>query len=170
MGDLCARHWTSYASEQLHHSCLPTSPFHVQFFAPAAALLLSVSLVGCDATVENDISIGGEWTGQTVGTRIVNSDTLTESVSLEVRYQEAEDGELTGTGVFVVSSPNREDETVELDVTGLRSSNTVESAFVNETDTVVYNGSIRENGNQIEGQWDWKHRHEGTARVVLERE
>lgn len=138
--------------------------------ASAIALLLFTCLAGCDATVENDTSIEGQWTGTTNGTRIAGPDTLNESVALEVTYQEAGDGELTGTGKFVVSSANEEDQTVELEVTGLRSRNTVESAFVSETDTIVYNGSIKAEGSQIEGQWDWKHRHEGTARVVLNRQ
>ena len=132
-------------------------------------ILLLICLAACDTTVRNDTSVEGEWTGRTSGTRITNSDTLNESVTLQITYQEAKDGELTGTGLFSVSAPNREDETIELEATGLRSNNTVESAFVSEVDTAVYNGSIEEKGSQIEGQLDWN-RHEGTARVVLDRQ
>jgi hypothetical protein len=135
----------------------------------SVVILLLTCLAACDTTVRNDTSVEGEWTGRTSGTRITNSDTLNESVTLQITYQEAKDGELTGTGLFNVSAPNREDETIELEATGLRSNNTVESAFVSEVDTAVYNGSIEEKGGQIEGQLDWN-RHEGTARVVLDRQ
>ena len=135
----------------------------------SVVILFLTCLPACDTTVRNDTSVEGEWTGRTSGTRVTNSDTLNESVTLQITYREAEDGELTGTGLFSVSVPNREEETVELETTGLRSSNTVESAFVSEVDTAVYNGSIKEGGRQIEGQLDWN-RHEGTARVVLNRQ
>lgn len=132
-------------------------------------LFLPICLIGCDTTVKNDTSIEGEWTGSTSGIRIVGSNTLNESVALQIMYQEAENGELSGTGRFDVSTPNGEGEVVELEATGLRSGNTVESAFVSATDTAVYTGSVTEEGRQIEGKLDWN-RHEGTARVVMNRQ
>lgn len=134
------------------------------------ALTLSICVAGCDNTVENDTSVEGEWTGDATGVLATDNGSVSEDVEIEVTYKEAEDGELSGTGRFRVFDGNGTmKETVELDATGLRSSNTVESAFVSETDTAVYNGSVKEGGRQIEGELDWN-RYESTANVVLNRQ
>ncbi len=142
----------------------------VRRFSYLLALTLFIFTAGCDNTVENNASIEGNWTGTATGVLATDEGTVSEEVELEVTYEEAEDGELSGTGVFRVYDDNDElKETVQLSATGLRSSNTVESAFVSETDTAVYNGSVKKGGRQIEGQLDWN-RHESTANVVLNRQ
>lgn len=141
-----------------------------RYFVCLIALVLSFCVAGCDNTVENAASIEGEWTGNATGVLATDNESVSEDVEIEITYKEAEDGELSGTGHFRVFDGNGTmKENVELDATGLRSSNTVESAFVSETDTVIYNGSVKKGGRQIEGEMDWN-RHESTANVVLNRQ
>jgi len=141
-----------------------------RYRAALIVLALSLCTVGCDSTVENDASIEGNWTGNATGVLATDDGSVSEDVELEITYEEAEDRELSGTGIFrVFDSNGNAKDTLELEATGLRSSNTVESAFVSETDTAVFNGSVKKGGRQIEGQLDWN-RHEGTANVVLNRQ
>lgn len=133
-------------------------------------IILLVCIVGCDTTVKNDASIEGDWTGSANGILATEDGSISEDVELEITYDEAKGGELSGRGMFFIFDSNGgSKDTIELDATGLRSSNTVESAFVSETDTVVYNGSVKNEGAQIEGKLDWN-RYENTANVVLNRQ
>ncbi len=130
-------------------------------------LLVAVLLggLGCDSTVENATSVEGEWTGS--GQFATATDTPEESFSIEVTFEEAEDGELSGTGIFTIDGR----EPVDLRATGLRSSNQVDAAFLREAepDTIQYDGAVQDEGRRIEGVLDWNRR-EGTARVMLEKQ
>jgi hypothetical protein len=146
-------------------------------------VLLALCLVGCDSTVENDASIEGDWTGSANG-RITYVDEdkndVNDDIELEITFSETNAGEQGGKTIYELSgtatlrifngSGNLK-ETLELNVSGSRSANTVESAFSKPgVDTLLYNGSVKNGGDNIRGTLNWLDRYDNTSDVKLSRQ